>query len=86
MTFRNLILATSAVVLTALPAAAQVKAPGPQQCMEDDGYGRYRPCDSSYMAANPNWRNSDRCMEDDGYGRYRPCDSSFKKEADKPKQ
>ena len=48
------------------------------QCMTDDGYGRYRPCDSSYKQQNQNWWATDACMTDDGYGRYRPCDSSFK--------
>ena len=48
------------------------------ECMTDDGYGRFRPCDSGYKRANPNWRASDKCMTDDGYGRYRPCDSGYK--------
>ena len=47
-------------------------------CMTDDGYGRRRPCDAGYKAANPNWRAGDTCFTDDGYGRYRPCSAGYK--------
>ena len=69
----------TALTVTALPITQSAAAKKPYaQCMTDDGYGRYRPCDSGYKKANPNWRASDKCMTDDGYGRYRPCDSGYK--------
>jgi hypothetical protein len=36
----------TALTVTALPAAAAKKPFA--QCMTDDGYGRYRPCDANY--------------------------------------
>jgi hypothetical protein len=67
------LIASSAVVTTAV-----AKPRAPVQCMTDDGYGRFRPCDASYKRAHPNWRGTDACMTDDGYGRYRPCDAGYK--------
>jgi len=83
MMFRPLVLAGIATMLAVLSqAAAQAPvAKAPEQCMTDDGYGRYRPCDSAYMQQNPNWRDTDHCMTDDGYGRYRPCDAGLKQKA-----
>jgi hypothetical protein len=99
MTTRSLVLAGLSALLLTLPAAASVApglsgsapvrtdgvryAKSIVRCMTDDGYGRYRPCDSGYRAANPNWRGGDRCMTDDGYGRYRPCSAGYKKEHSK---
>jgi hypothetical protein len=84
MKFHSLALAAAAVVLTALPVTTASAAPkGSIQCMTDDGYGRYRPCDASYKKANPNWRSSDKCMTDDGYGRYRPCSEGYKQKHSK---
>jgi hypothetical protein len=40
-------LAGAAVILTITPSVAAPKRPF-QQCMTDDGYGRYRPCSSLY--------------------------------------
>jgi hypothetical protein len=67
----------TASVLTLTPSVAAPKKPI-FQCMTDDGYGRYRPCDASYKKANPNWRATDKCMTDDGYGRYRPCSQLYR--------
>jgi hypothetical protein len=78
MNMRSLALAGLAACAITLPIAGSADAKSVVRCMTDDGYGRYRPCDSSYKAQNPNWRASDRCMTDDGHGRYRPCDSSYK--------
>jgi hypothetical protein len=81
MKFHSLALAGAALVLTAFPAAMTTAVAAPKgnvQCMTDDGYGRYRPCDSGYKQANPNWRATDKCMTDDGYGRYRPCSDGYK--------
>ena len=97
MNIRSLTLAGVASLLLAVPAAAYAptgmsgsttaKATNVQyaavQCMTDDGYGRYRPCDSGYKKANPNWRASDKCMTDDGYGRYRPCSDGYKQKHSK---
>jgi hypothetical protein len=69
-------LAGAAVILTITPSVAAPKRPF-QQCMTDDGYGRYRPCSSLYKRQNPNWRSGPECMTDDGYGRYRPCSSLY---------
>jgi hypothetical protein len=70
----------TALTITALsvpPSAAAQRKPL-DQCMTDDGYGRFRPCSAGYKRAHPNWRAGSECMTDDGYGRYRPCDSLFK--------
>jgi hypothetical protein len=85
MNVRSLLLAGAAALLVTLPMVGAADAKPVVRCMTDDGYGRFRPCDSSYKAAHPDWRASDQCMTDDGYGRYRPCDSSYK-EKHKPKQ
>jgi hypothetical protein len=89
MKFRSIALAGAAVVLTALPAgfvstAVAQKKPF-AQCMTDDGYGRFRPCDALYKREHPNWRGGDACMTDDGYGRYRPCDALYKQKHAGPK-
>jgi hypothetical protein len=63
-------------MLTAAPAAAAPKKPI-EQCMTDDGYGRFRPCSSLYKREHPNWKQGTECMTDDGYGRYRPCSSLY---------
>jgi len=94
MNMRSLALAGAAAFLLAVPAGAAIapsgtsgsgpaKAAGVRyaavvRCMTDDGFGRKRPCDASYKAANPNWRGGDACMTDDGHGRMRPCDASYK--------
>jgi hypothetical protein len=82
MNFRSLALVGAAAALMTLPAVvtttAVAKPKSVVQCMTDDGYGRFRPCDASYKAAHPNWRGTDACMTDDGYGRYRPCDAGYK--------
>lgn len=52
------------------------------ECFTDDGYGRFRPCSSSYKRQHPEWRSSFECQLDDGYGRYRPC-SQYKRKAAK---
>jgi len=86
MKFHSLALAGAALVLTAFPGAVTTAVAAPKgnvQCMTDDGYGRYRPCDSGYKKANPNWRASDKCMTDDGYGRYRPCSDGYKQKHSK---
>jgi hypothetical protein len=71
----------TALTVTALPAAAAKKPFA--QCMTDDGYGRYRPCDANYKRQHPNWRGGNECMTDDGYGRYRPCDANYKQKHQK---
>jgi hypothetical protein len=63
-------------MLSATPAAAAPKK-AIEQCMTDDGYGRYRPCSSLYKREHPNWKQGTECMTDDGYGRYRPCSSLY---------
>jgi hypothetical protein len=81
MTLRALGLAGVALLAAGVSVAAAQTKPrtvAVMQCMTDDGYGRYRPCDASWMAQNPNWRKTAACMTDDGYGRYRPCDASVK--------
>jgi hypothetical protein len=85
MNIRSLAFAGAAAFMIAVPFMGSAEA-ATIRCMTDDGYGRYRPCDSSYKAANPNWRASDQCMTDDGYGRYRPCSSSYKAKHDKAKK
>ena len=71
----------TALTVTALPAAAAKKSYA--QCMTDDGYGRYRPCDALYKRTHPNWRGGNECMTDDGYGRMRPCDALYKQKHQK---
>ena len=66
------------VSLTLLADASAAPRQPYAQCMTDDGYGRFRPCDSLYKRQHPNWRATDACMTDDGYGRYRPCDGLYK--------
>jgi hypothetical protein len=83
MNVRSLLLAGAAAFLITLPMVGGADAKTVVRCMTDDGYGRFRPCDSSYKAQNPNWRASDHCMTDDGNGRYRPCDSSYKAKHEK---
>jgi hypothetical protein len=61
--------------LTVTPSVAAAKSPN--QCMTDDGYGRFRPCSALYKREHPNWRNGPECMTDDGYGRVRPCSSLY---------
>jgi hypothetical protein len=63
MQIRSLALAGATAFLMAVPFMGSAEA-ATVRCMTDDGYGRYRPCDSSYKAANPNWRASDNCMTD----------------------
>jgi len=63
---------------TALHGTAMAASKLSYVCMTDDGYGRRRPCDAGYKAANPNWRAGDNCFTDDGYGRYRPCSAGYK--------
>jgi hypothetical protein len=63
--------------LNVTPSAAAPRKPY-AQCMTDDGYGRFRPCDAGYKRQHPNWRGGPECMTDDGYGRYRPCDAGYK--------
>jgi hypothetical protein len=85
-----------AMALVALPAAASTTMSGSTsshavkgiqlarvQCMTDEGGGRFKPCDSGYKAANPNWRASDSCMTDEGGGRYKPCSAGYKKKHSK---
>ena len=43
--------ALTVTALPVVPAAAQKKPIS--QCMTDDGYGRYRPCDSLFRGAPP---------------------------------
>lgn len=69
--------ALTVTALSVTPSAAATRQPL-DQCMTDDGYGRFRPCSSGYKRAHPNWRATDACMTDDGYGRFRPCDSFYK--------
>ena len=69
--------ALTVTVFSVAPSAAAPRKPY-AQCMTDDGYGRFRPCDSPYKRQNPNWRATDACMTDDGYGRYRPCDAGYR--------
>jgi len=70
--------ATSLTVtlLSVAPSAAAPRKPI-EQCMTDDGYGRFRPCSALYKREHPNWRTGTECMTDDGYGRYRPCSSLY---------
>jgi hypothetical protein len=82
MTIRLLALAGIAAALTVTtlsvtPSAAAQRKPY-AQCMTDDGYGRFRPCDALYKQQHPNWRAGNECMTDDGYGRFRPCDALYK--------
>ncbi|MBV8838628.1 MAG: hypothetical protein JO000_18995 [Alphaproteobacteria bacterium] len=49
MNFRLLALAGAA----ALPIVLSALQPADAQCMTDEGYGRYRPCDSFYKAKQP---------------------------------
>jgi hypothetical protein len=63
-------------LLSVTPSAAAARKPF-QQCMTDDGYGRFRPCSALYKREHPNWRAGPECMTDDGYGRYRPCSSFY---------
>jgi len=71
--------ALTVTALSVTPSAAAQRKPL-DQCMTDDGYGRFRPCSAGYIRAHPNWRSGSECMTDDGYGRYRPCDSLFKQQ------
>jgi hypothetical protein len=73
----SLATALTVTALSVTPSAAAPRKPF-AQCMTDDGYGRFRPCDSPYKRQHPNWRATDACMTDDGYGRYRPCDAGYK--------
>jgi hypothetical protein len=63
-------------LLSVAPSAAAPRNPI-EQCMTDDGYGRFRPCSALYKREHPNWRTGSECMTDDGYGRYRPCSSLY---------
>ena len=63
-------------MLSVTPATAAPKKAF-EQCMTDDGYGRFRPCSSLYKREHPNWKQGTECMTDDGYGRYRPCSSLY---------
>jgi hypothetical protein len=81
MIIRSLVIAGVGATLTVAalsvtPSAAAPKKPI-EQCMTDDGYGRFRPCSALYKRQNPNWRAGSACMTDDGYGRYRPCSSLY---------
>ena len=69
-------IALPAAILGGATISSRATAAETFVCMTDDGYGRMRPCDQGYMAANPNWRGGDSCFTDDGYGRFRPCSSS----------
>jgi hypothetical protein len=69
----------TALTMTGLSVTPVAAAKKPYaQCMTDDGYGRFRPCDALYKRQHPNWRGGNECMTDDGYGRYRPCDALYK--------
>jgi hypothetical protein len=72
------VLTLAGTSLTLLADASAARKQPFAQCMTDDGYGRFRPCDSLYKAQPPYWRATDDCMTDDGYGRYRPCDALYK--------
>ncbi len=83
--FTSVALAAVATVATTLlpgslsPVERAVAAQkAPVVCMTDEGYGRYRPCDSFYKTANPTWRAGDTCFTDEGNGRYRPCSAGYK--------
>jgi hypothetical protein len=69
--------ALTVAALSVAPSAAAPKKPI-DQCMTDDGYGRFRPCSALYKREHPNWRNGPECMTDDGYGRMRPCSSLYR--------
>ena len=81
MIIRSLALAGigAALAVTASSVAPAAAAPKKaiEQCMTDDGYGRFRPCSALYKREHPNWRAGSECMTDDGYGRYRPCNSHY---------
>ena len=49
MQIRSLALAGATAFLMAVPFMGSAEA-ATVRCMTDDGYGRYRPCDSSYKA------------------------------------
>jgi hypothetical protein len=70
----------TALTVTALSVTPSAAAPGNpiEQCMTDDGYGRFRPCSALYKREHPNWRAGSECMTDDGYGRYRPCSNLYR--------
>ena len=70
----------TALTVTALSVTPSAAAPGNpiEQCMTDDGYGRFRPCSAPYKRQHPNWRAGAECMTDDGYGRYRPCSNLYR--------
>ena len=100
MTTTRALLLTGIMAVLAIPAAATAcpsdphaakanyiqLAAGPVVCMTDEGGGRYKPCDSGYKAANPNWQSGDTCMTDEGGGRYKPCDSGYKQQMKEQQQ
>ena len=49
MNIRSLALAGAAAFMIAVPFVGSADA-ATIRCMTDDGYGRYRPCSSSYKA------------------------------------